>query len=103
MSRPSLAQHAQDIALLKQAREHDAEHDEAVLEAIRDLGRKLDEHRVGFDKKIAEIEAKHTALDKAVGEAKTLVRGFSAGWAAAFMFIGGLISLGISNVSELFK
>ena len=101
--RPTLAQHAQEIALLKQSREHDAAHDEAVLEAIRDLGRKLDEHRQHVDAKFAEVETKHTALSTVVSETKAMVRGFSAGWAAAFMFIGSLLTLGISNIKGLFE
>lgn len=103
MTRPTLAQHAQDIALLKQSREHDAAHDAAVLAGLESIRKEMKTLREHVDTKFEQVEIKHTALDKAVSEAKAMVRGFGAGWAAAFMFIGGAIGVGISNFTGLFK
>ena len=101
--RPSLARHEREIALLKQSREHDAEHDAAMLAALQGIRDEMKSFREHVDTKFGDVEAKHTALDKAVAEAKAMVRGFGAGWAAAFMFIGGAIGVGISNLTGLFK
>lgn len=103
MTRPSLAQHAQEIALLKQSREHDAAHDAAVLNALEGIRAEMKLFREHVDCKFEQVEVKHTVLDKAVSEAKAMVRGFGAGWAAAFMFIGGAIGVGVSNLTGLFK
>lgn len=107
MTRPTLTQHAQELALLRQERardrEHDAEHDQAVLKGIEDLSVKVESLQSFVKQEVDSINAKHTALDKAVAEAKAMVRGFGAGWAAAFMFIGGAIGAGIANFTGLFK
>jgi hypothetical protein len=101
--RPSLAALDRRLALLEQSREHDAAHDQTVLDAVRDLVQKVETLRDHVDAKFVAVETKHSALDKVVGETRTLVRGFGAGWAAAFMFIGGMIGLGVNNITELFK
>lgn len=103
MTRPSLSEHAKEIALLKQAREHDAAHDMAVLDALEGIRTEMKTLREHVDSKFELADQKYTALDKAVAEAKAMVRGFGAGWAAAFMFIGGAIGVGISNLTGLFK
>jgi hypothetical protein len=103
VTRPSLAQHAERLARLEKGAEHDAEHDAAVLSALGEIRDEMKALREHVGKEVESLNAKHGALDTAVKEAKAMVRGFGAGWAAAFMFIGGAIGAGLSNLTGLFK
>lgn len=103
MSRPSLADHETRLALLERGAQHDAEHDEAVLKALKEIRDEMKALNEKSEARMKALEDKHADMDMRIKVAAGTARGIGIGWAAAFTFLGGAIATAIANVTELFK
>lgn len=111
MTRPSLAEHDKRLALLEErvttTREHDAAHDKAVLDAlkeIRDDVKSLRQYVEDEVKAMTERQTKtETRVDTLMAEIKGTGRGIKIGWAAAFTLIGGGIAAVVGQITGWLK
>jgi len=103
MTRPTLAQHETRLALLEQGAAHDAAHDEAMLDALKEIRDEVKALREHVDTKFDNLSERQTKTETRVDKVLGNVRAFGAGMAAAFTLIGTALGAGISSVLEWFK
>lgn len=103
MSRPTLADHDKRLALLERGAQHDAEHDEAVLKALKEIRDEMKALNEKSEARIKTVEDKQADFDTRIKVVAGTARGIGIGWAAAFTFLGGAIATVVTNVKDLFS
>ncbi len=101
MTRPTLAHHETRLALLEKGAQQDAAHDEAVLDALKEIRDEVKALNERQDARIKALEDKHAEFDTRIKVAAGTARGIGIGWAAAFTTIGAALTLGFERVVEL--
>ena len=103
VSRPTLSDHETRLALLERGAQHDAEHDETVLKALKEIRDEIKALNEKSEARMKALEDKQADMDTRLKIAAGTVRGVGIGWAAAFTFLGGAIATAVSNFMGLFK
>jgi uncharacterized protein (DUF2342 family) len=103
VTRPTLASHETEIALLKQAALHRVKQEERMNDTLDDLLAEMKALRGYVESEVDELKERQIKIEGRVDKVLGNVRAFGAGMAAAFTLVGATVGAGISQLVGFLK